>query len=277
MIACGRADGSVQRWTTDGKMIEGVWTDHSDWVRSLSWSPSGRHISSGSNDGTILIRNAESGGVEVGPIKMEQGGVWSLAYSPSGSEIASGWSNNTIYIWDTKTGELIVGPIQDLGNVVTSLVWLSDRLYSASDKFARVFDSKSGVLLYSFEHNDPLWSVALSPKDNVLACVGLQGVVQLWDTESYQPLGKPSYQSRDTLLCVSFSRDGRYIAYSGDNGKLTLWMLENIASQLPAPVLLQKSDIGNTQYDTRPNSPSSSCLDVSTFTFDCLCSLLIFL
>jgi len=54
-IACGRADGSVQRWNTDGKMIQGTWTGHSDCVRSSSWSPSGDHIASGSDYGKILI------------------------------------------------------------------------------------------------------------------------------------------------------------------------------------------------------------------------------
>jgi WD40 repeat protein len=66
IIACGRGDGSVQRWTTDGEMIEGVWTGHSEWVRSLAWSPSGSHIASGSEDGTILIRRADNGGGRCG-------------------------------------------------------------------------------------------------------------------------------------------------------------------------------------------------------------------
>ena len=74
-IACGRAYGGVQRWDTDGKMMKSIWTGHRDWVRSLSWSPNGGYIASGSNDGTILIRNAESGEVEVGPIEAKQGGV----------------------------------------------------------------------------------------------------------------------------------------------------------------------------------------------------------
>src|SRR6267154_2310472 len=187
-IACGRSDGSVQRWNTDGEMIEGVWTGHSE-VQSLSWSPSGAHLASGLYDGTILIRNAESGEVEVGPIKTEQDNVHCLAYSPLGDRIASG-GYEIICILDSKTGELLVGPIKDMGNSVTSVVWSSDssKVYSASDEFARVFDSVSGTLLHRFKNDRPLWSVALSPKQNVLACVGYE-TAQLWDTESHQPIG----------------------------------------------------------------------------------------
>ena len=58
-IACGRDGRSVQRWNTDGEMSEGVWIGHCDDVRSVSWSPNGVHITSGSDDGTILIEKAK--------------------------------------------------------------------------------------------------------------------------------------------------------------------------------------------------------------------------
>jgi len=235
-IACGRADGSLQRWNTDGEMREGVWMGHSNNVQSVSWAPNGGRIASGSRDKTIMIRNAESGEVEVGPIETGQDWVRCLAYSPSGDRIASAGSNYTICIWDSNTGELLVGPIKGLGTWVESTVWSSDssKLYTASVEFARVFDSVSGTELHRSKHSDILYSVALSPKHNVLACVGHKGVAQLWDTESYQPLGKP-FDSRDRveLRCVSFSRDGRYLAYGGDDGKITLWMVKDIAPELP--------------------------------------------
>jgi WD40 repeat protein len=228
-IACGRGDGSVQRWNTDGRIIEGVWTGHNHEVDSLSWSPSGCHIASGSGN-IILIRKAESGEVEVGPINTKQGWVHSLAYSPSGDRIASGGKNATICIWDSNTGELAVSPIEDLGHSVTSVVWSSDssKLYSASDEFARVFDSVSGTELHRFEHYRWLESVVLSP-NNVLACVGFGGVAQLWDGESHEPLGQPLGEGDDKQLNgVSFSQDGRFLAYRKDDKDIILWMVEDI-------------------------------------------------
>ncbi|KAG2749309.1 WD40 repeat-like protein [Suillus brevipes Sb2] len=261
-IACGRVNGSVQQWTTNGKMISD-WVGHSEAVRSVSWSPNGQNIASGSGDGTILIRKAGSGEVELGVGLIEtwtqqdwwdedrgNSEVWSLSYSPSGDKIASGWSNFTISIWNATTGERIVGPIRDLGNIVTSLVWSSDssKLYSASDTFARVFDTITGEQLHCYTHDDDLYSVALSPKNNVLVCVGWVGIAQLWDTESHHPLGQSHRLDRKTIRCVSFSHDGRYLAYGGYDGKLTLWMVKDIA-----PELVHEK----TEFD----SPSSSRLD----------------
>jgi WD40 repeat protein len=121
-IACAREDGSIQGWNTDGEMIERVWTGHSRRALSLLWSPSGSHLVSGCNDGTILIRKTKIGEVKVGPIKTNQHSVWSLAYSPSGDRIALGGYNDTICICDSNTGKLLGGPIKDLGSVVTSVV-----------------------------------------------------------------------------------------------------------------------------------------------------------
>jgi len=280
-IACGREDGSVQRWNTDGEMSEDVWMGHSHRVQSVSWSPSGGHIASGSDDGTIFIRKADSETVAVGPIETKHTWVYSLAYSPSGDRIASGGYNYTICIWDSNTGDLLVGPMEDLTLSVTSVVWSSDssKLYSASDKFARVFDSVSGTELHRFEYNTYVYSVALSPKHNVLACVGWIGIAQLWDTESYQPLGKP-FNPEDTssyLHCVSFSRDGRYLAYSGHDNKITLWMVKDIAPELPVSAsitILQGNNLHDWIFDLSPHHLSlKSVLSPPIASFACLPAL----
>lgn len=88
---CGRDGGSVERWDTDGNLIEGEWADHDGGrVKSLSWSPSGDYIVSGTDKGMVLIHKAESGEIEVGPIETthdqasplsapsEWSGVWCL-------------------------------------------------------------------------------------------------------------------------------------------------------------------------------------------------------
>lgn len=134
---------------------------------------------------------------------------------------------------------------------MTSLLWSSDsgKVYAASDKFVRVFDSNSGIELHRFEHNDLVNSIALSPKHNILACVGQPGVAQLWDTESHEPLLHQPFIDRRTLRCISFSRDGKYLANSGLGRKLTLWMVKDVVPELasPTPSCLDADTIADPQ------------------------------
>lgn len=234
-------------------MIEDVWMGHSGIVRSLSWSPSGNHLASGSQDGTIVIRKVENGEIEVGPIESKQNLVLVVAYSPFGDKIASGGGrNNTICVWN-KTGQLLLQ--LKISEYVASVVWSLDsaKLYCSSDNPAYVFDSSSGEELYCFEHENPLHSIALSPTHNLLACVGLEGIARLWDTESHQPLSSQPFglEDRVDVTCVSFSRDGRYLAYGGANKLITLWTMKEIVG----------TEQGAQQGHTEIQSQSSSCLD----------------
>lgn len=61
LIACGREDENVQRWSTDGEMMEGIWTSHGEVVWSLSWPPSGSHIASGSDGKKSLFETQTAG------------------------------------------------------------------------------------------------------------------------------------------------------------------------------------------------------------------------
>lgn len=197
----------------------------------------------------------------MGPIETKQCGVRVVAYSPAGDRTLSGGWHSTICILDSKTGKVLVGPNEIPGIWVSSLVWSSDgsKFYSASDKFARVFDS-SGIELQRFEHDDWLFSIALSPKYNVLACVGWSGIVQLWDTESHLPLSSQPFglEDRVDVTCVSFSRDGRYLAYGGADKLITLWTMKEIVGI-------------EQQGHTETRLQSSSCLDVSsTLTSYCM-------
>ena len=104
-IVCGGIDGSVQRWDTNGQMRKHIWIGHRDRVLSLSWSPSGGHLASGSGDGTILVRKVESGAVEVGPIKTNQGKVRSVAYCDR-LTVAGGASDEFAHVFDSASGTL---------------------------------------------------------------------------------------------------------------------------------------------------------------------------
>ncbi|SRR5258706_5063048 len=100
--------GSMSSWPAPPLQ----WIGHGDPVISLSCSPNGHRIISGSGDNTIRIWDVETGATVGSPLEGHTGFVRSVAYSPDGRHIASGSDDMTIRIWDAETGAPVGRPLE---------------------------------------------------------------------------------------------------------------------------------------------------------------------
>ena len=69
---------------------------HMNCVMSVSFSPDGRHIVSGSSDRTIILWDAQTGGQVENPLQGHTDWVMSATFSPDGRHIVSGSADRTI-------------------------------------------------------------------------------------------------------------------------------------------------------------------------------------
>ena len=76
---------------------------HRGRVNSVSFSPDGKTIASGSSDETVRLWDVETG-IEKRRFIGHTGNVLSVSFSPDGKTIASGGRDGTIHLWDVETG-----------------------------------------------------------------------------------------------------------------------------------------------------------------------------
>ena len=77
---------------------------HSRDVTSVSFSPDGTKVASGSGDKTVKLWDVTSGEC-LQTLEGHSSRVWSVSFSPDGTKVASGSWDNTVKLWDVMSGE----------------------------------------------------------------------------------------------------------------------------------------------------------------------------
>ena len=132
--------GGLSTWPAIQNVLEG----HTASVKSVTFSPDGHRIVSGSDDGTIRVWDAETGEVVAGPFNGHSDLVSSVAFSPDGHRIVSGSYDKTVRVWDAETGEVVEGPFNGHIKAAHSVAFSPDghRIVSGSyDKTIRGWDA----------------------------------------------------------------------------------------------------------------------------------------
>lgn len=117
-----------------------TYADHSDKIKSLSWSSDSKRIASASSDKTVRVWDASTGRTFLASAKRSSA-VNAVALSPDGKRVASGGNDKLVQVWNTLNGSHVYTYRDHLG-FVTALAWSPDgtKIASASvDRTVRVW------------------------------------------------------------------------------------------------------------------------------------------
>jgi len=92
------AEGHDKEWSA----AQGSFQGHTDWVRSVAFSPDGTRIVSGSDDNTVRVWDADRGVWIGSPLQGHAEGVISVPFYPDGTRIVSGSDEKTVKVWDAN-------------------------------------------------------------------------------------------------------------------------------------------------------------------------------
>jgi len=155
-------------------------------VTSLSFSPDGQTLATGSQDG--LLRLWTQAGKQSRMLQAHEGNVNAIAFA-SPTKVVTGGQDGLIKVWDLLSGTAILTYKRQLP-YVSHLAISPDgkRLASVGDQDVRIWELETGTDLVSLKPDiRQIQTLAFSPDNQCLVAAGTDGDVRIWRATNDAP------------------------------------------------------------------------------------------
>ena len=224
LIAGAGSDGLVKVWEVNtGQLINTL--RHAGRVNSIAFSPTKNILASGGGDKTVKLWNAITG-TEILTIRRTER-ISAVAFSPDGKTLA--WIEasppDTIHLWDVTTRSIIAlyedPTVFNMNSIAFSPDGKTFVTVDAQYDIVKVWDINTGNTI-DLGHIG-LTPISFSPDSTMLASGGHRGV-KLWEVNTGRNVASVPVKPSSHVRLVSFSPDGRTLAYRVRGEKFTrLW------------------------------------------------------
>lgn len=233
-LLTGALDPAIGIWTVPTGLKRGSFNEHSTAILCLANDPAGRLVASSSAGprrhsiaGPPLIRIWDPHtGRQHAAIGTDKKSVYTIAFTPDGRFLAeNSFPDNVVRLWDVDT-RLAAGQ-WEFDDDVSRFAFSGDGKWllalQPADRTIAFVDLKSNERLVMAERFAGLdLPIAISPDSREAACAVLPnsiGVVDIAKRCQKALLGGHS----DYIRCLTYSRDGRFLASASDDRTWRVW------------------------------------------------------
>ena len=200
---------------------------HRAGVTSVSFSPDGQRLASGSWDGLVMVWDVRTGKC-ARQFAGHGSAVWAVCFSPDGKSIASGGGDKMVYVGRVNGGsrpQPAIG-LKGHANSVLCLGYSPDGKLLASsgeDGRIRLWNAETGAAADVID-GDGGWVLGLSfsPDGEMLAWAGQDKTVHLWSVTSRREVARLAGHTH-WVRGLSFDSAGRFLASGSTAGRVRLW------------------------------------------------------
>ena len=224
LVAGAGSDGLVKVWEANIGELKNTFR-HAGRVNSIAFSPTENILASGGGDKTVKLWNAITG-TEILKIRRTEV-ISTVAFSLDGKTLA--WieasSPDTVHLWDVTTRSIIAGyedsTVFNMDSIAFSPDGKTFATVDAQYDIVKVWDINTGNTI-DLGHIG-LTPISFSDDSAILATGGRRGV-KLWDVNTGRNIANIPVKPSSQVRLVSFSPDGRTLAYRVSGEKFTrLW------------------------------------------------------
>ncbi|MCL2801821.1 MAG: hypothetical protein FWD28_08710, partial [Treponema sp.] len=173
----------IKLWDISSGQEIRIFSGHTWRVDSVSFSPDGRQIISGSGDRTIKLWDVITGR-EIRTFLGHARGVDSVSFSPDGRQIVSGSIDGIIKLWDAATGREI-RTFTGHSSIVNSVMFSSDGrqiLSCSQDSNIKLWDANTGREIRTFSgHSLTVRTAMFTPDGRQILSSSYDGTIKIWD------------------------------------------------------------------------------------------------
>jgi WD40 repeat protein len=186
---------------------------HTSRIRTVTFSPDGRTLASGSDDETIRLWEAQTGRPIESVLKGHAARVTSVKFSPDGTGLVSASADTSVRLWvigRTETSKVLARHTK----VVNSVTWSPNGETIASagdDQMVCLWDAATSGEVGILPHTATVSTVEFSASDKILASE-CAGILRLWDI-----------QTRGQIISITCRRENHFcqsLFFSPDNSKI---------------------------------------------------------
>jgi WD40 repeat protein len=247
-----RGHGEAHVWDVATGQPVGPPLRHAAAVSAVAFSPDGKHLLTGSQDGVARLWDAVTGQA-TGPDLVHQGAIVSVAFSRDSQTAATASADRTARLWKVASGQPLGSPLRHQAPLTAVAFAPSGKsvVTTSKDKTARRWDATTGLPLGDpLEHPHEVLCLAFSPDGKTLTtgCGGnvsgrsggfVWSELRAWDPATGLPRRNPTVRDFPYGQRLALSPAGRTFLTWSTSGPLP-WDLEVFR---PLGKVLQTEDV----------------------------------
>jgi U3 small nucleolar RNA-associated protein 13 len=181
-------------------MLAAKWTvlAHDKDINSVSVSPNGRLIGTGSQDRTVKVWDSVSGTLKI-TCRGHKRGVFDVRFSPVDKIIASASGDCTVRIWNVASGSCLRTFEGHAGGVLKTIFMRTGMQLASSgmDGLLKIWTVRTGECDLTLDaHDDSIWALDTAGDGASLISGGMDGIIHVWN-DSTQVLAAASAEKKD--------------------------------------------------------------------------------